>query len=76
VRFTDDAFAPTLLFIAFAALALCMPPHNDTWWHLRAGREMLRSGGILTTERFSHTPSERRLYHNHEWLMSINRLAK
>jgi hypothetical protein len=22
---TDDAFAPALLFIAFAALALCMP---------------------------------------------------
>jgi hypothetical protein len=28
---------------------------NDTWRHLRAGSEMIETGGILTLERFSHT---------------------
>lgn len=71
MRLTDDALAPALLFIAFAALALCMPPQNDTWWHLRAGREMIETRGILTTERFSHTAFGAPLYHNHEWLTQL-----
>jgi hypothetical protein len=70
-RLTDDAFSSALLFIAFAALALCMPPQNDTWWHLRAGREMIETGNILSTERFSHTAFGTPLYHNHEWLTQL-----
>src|SRR5262245_12443637 len=48
-----------------------MPPHNDTWWHLRAGLEMIQTGGILTTERFSHTVFGAPLYHNHDWLAQL-----
>ena len=68
---TDDALPPALLFIAFAGVALCMPPHNDTWWHLRSGLEMVASGSILTTERLSHTAQGAPLYHNHEWLTQL-----
>jgi hypothetical protein len=68
---TEDAVPPTLLFIAFAGVGLCMPPHNDTWWHLRAGFEMVKGGGILATESFSHTAHGTPLYHNHEWLSQL-----
>lgn len=68
---TEDAVPPTLLFIAFAGVALCMPAHNDTWWHLRAGLEMVKTGGILATESFSHTAFGAPLYHNHEWLSQL-----
>jgi hypothetical protein len=68
---TEDDVPPALLFIAFAGLGLCMPPHNDTWWHLRAGLEMVKTGGILATESFSHTAYGTPLYHNHEWLSQL-----
>ena len=71
MQLTDDDFLPALLFVAFAALALCMPPQNDTWWHLRAGLEMIETGGILSTERFSHTAYGAPLFHNHEWLTQL-----
>jgi hypothetical protein len=70
-RWTEDAVPPALMFMAFAGVGLCMPPHNDTWWHLRAGLEMVRTGGILTTESFSHTAYGTPLYHNHEWLSQL-----
>lgn len=70
-RWTEDSVPPTLLFFAFAGVGLCMPAHNDTWWHLRAGREMVKTGGILATEVFSHTAYGTRIYHNHEWLSQL-----
>ena len=70
-RWTEDALPPALLFIAFASVALCMPPHNDTWWHLRSGLEMVKTGSILTTEQLSHTVQGAPLYHNHEWLTQL-----
>jgi hypothetical protein len=68
---TEDTFPSALLFIAFAGLAMCMPPHSDTWWHLRSGLEMVKTGGILTTETFSHTIFGIPLYLNHEWLSEL-----
>ena len=67
-QFSEEALAPALLLTVFASLALCMPPHNDTWWHLRLGREMTQQGGILLTEQLSHTAAGTPLFHNHEWL--------
>ena len=71
LRLSEDALPPALLLSVFASLALCMPPHNDTWWHLRLGREMVRQGGILLTEQLSHTAAGTPLYHNHEWLTQL-----
>jgi hypothetical protein len=70
-QWTEDAWSAALLFIVCAGLAMCMPPHNDTWWHLRAGLEMVRTGGILATESFSHTAYGTPLYHNHEWVTQL-----
>jgi hypothetical protein len=71
MRSDEDTVPPALLFMAFAGLALCMPPHNDTWWHLRAGLEMIKTGGILPAEVFSHTAFGAPLFHNHEWLSQL-----
>src|SRR5689334_3832879 len=68
---TEDAVPPAILLVVFLGVGLCMPPQNDTWWHLRAGLEMVRSGGILATESFSHTAYGMPLYHNHEWLTQL-----
>jgi hypothetical protein len=54
-RLRDDDLAPALLFIVLAALALTVPAQNDTFWHLRSGREIWQGQAFLTTERFSHT---------------------
>ena len=55
LRLTEDALVPLLLFIVLAAFAWITPAQNDTWWHLRSGREMWETGSLLTTERFSYT---------------------
>jgi hypothetical protein len=68
---SEDRLPPTLAFVVFAAVGLCMPPHNDTWWHLRSGQEMTRVGSVLLTERFSHTAFGTPLFHNHEWLTQL-----
>jgi len=70
-RLREEALPTALVLIGFTALALCMPPHNDTWWHLRAGRDMVTTGAILTQESFSHTAAGRPLFHNHEWLSQL-----
>jgi|SoiMethySBSTD1v2_1073268.scaffolds.fasta_scaffold00176_18 hypothetical protein len=53
--FTEEALAPMLLLVGLGALVCLTPAQNDTWWHLRSGREMWETGSLLTTERFSHT---------------------
>lgn len=69
-RLEDDAVAPLAFFSAMVALALTTPAQNDTWWHLRSGREMWESGSFLLTERFSHTAFGSEL-HNHWWLAQL-----
>lgn len=71
LQWSEEALAPTLCFVVFFAVAVCMPPHNDTWWQLRAGADMVTSRGLLETEQFSHTAFGRPLFHNHEWLTQL-----
>src|SRR6185503_5489441 len=67
---TDETLVPLLLFIGLAALAWITPAQNDTWWHLRSGREMWESGSLLTTERFSHTAFGAE-FRNYWWLSQL-----
>jgi hypothetical protein len=69
-RWREDDVAPTLIFVSFAAVAACMPVHNDTWWLLRYGREMWQSMTVLQTEGFSYSAYGTPLY-NHEWLTQV-----
>lgn len=66
----DDDVAPALLFVALAAFACLTPAQNDTWWHLRSGREMWESRSFLTMERFSFTAFGNPLQ-NHWWLSQL-----
>jgi hypothetical protein len=67
---TFDRFAVALIFIGLSTLALVMPVHNDTWWHLRAGYDMLASRTILTTDTFSFT-AYGNSWGNHQWLSEV-----
>ena len=46
------------------------PAQNDTWWHLRSGREILETRSFLTTERFSHSSFGTEIQ-IHWWLSQI-----
>jgi hypothetical protein len=67
---TFDRFMASLLFVGVALLACLMPAHSDTWWHLRAGQEMLTSGRVLMTDTFSHTVYGAH-WPNYEWLGEV-----
>lgn len=60
----------TLLFLAIALAALLMPAQNDTWWQLRAGREMWLTRQVLLHDTFSHTVNGA-YWPNHEWLSQL-----
>ena len=65
--FTFDRLLAALLFLAIALAAALMPAQNDTFWQMRAGREMWASGRVLLRDTFSHTVYGAR-WPNHEWL--------
>ena len=66
-RFTFDRLLTTLLFLSIALAACLMPAQNDTWWQLRAGRDMWRTHAVLLHDTFSHT-AYGTFWPNHEWL--------
>lgn len=45
----------TLALISIMAMAINPSVANDTWWHLRAGEEILERGEILKSDPFSLT---------------------
>jgi hypothetical protein len=70
VFFTFDRLMATLLFLTIALAAFLMPAQNDTWWQLRAGREMWLTGHVLLHDTFSHTVYGA-YWPNHEWLSQV-----
>jgi hypothetical protein len=44
-----------LVFLLVFFIMLGPPQDADMWWHLRAGKEMVEEGKILTTDIFSYT---------------------
>ncbi len=47
-----------------------MPAQSDTWWHLRTGEEIWRSGRVLLYDQFTHTVPGR-AWPDHEWLTQV-----
>jgi hypothetical protein len=70
VFFTFDRLMATLLFLAISLAAFLMPAQNDTWWQLRAGREMWLTRHVLLRDTFSHTVYGA-FWPNHEWLSQV-----
>jgi hypothetical protein len=65
-----ERFALALLILTIAFAACFTPAQSDTWWQLRAGEEMWRSGRVMLHDEFTHTvPGER--WPNHEWLTQV-----
>jgi hypothetical protein len=56
-----------LLFGAMALMACLMPAQGDSWWHLRAGQEILRTLRVPLDEHYSYTAAGGP-WPNHEWL--------
>jgi len=61
---------PILLFIAFAIIAVCIPVHNDTWWHLRLGREIWTAMAVPKIEHLAF-PIDGQPVANLEWLTQL-----
>lgn len=59
-----------LLFVAVAFAAALMPAQNDTFWHLRDGLEIWRTGRIPRVDMYSHTAAGLP-YLYHAWLSQL-----
>jgi hypothetical protein len=67
---TFDRLGAALLFVALGTAACFMPAQSDTWWHLRTGEEIWRTGSVQLRDNFSHTVHGG-YWPNHEWLSQV-----
>ena len=65
-----DRMAIAVLFIALAFRALLMPAQNDTFWNLRDGMSILRTGHVPRADAYSFTAAGAP-YTDHEWLSQV-----
>jgi hypothetical protein len=65
-----EGFLRTILCLAILVTCGLTPIQTDTWWQLRAGRDMATSGRVLLTDTYSHTASGS-YWVNHEWLAEL-----
>jgi hypothetical protein len=65
--FSFDRLLTALVFLAIALACGLTPMQVDTWWQLRAGRDMWASRSVLLTDVYSHT-AYGLFWPNHEWL--------
>jgi hypothetical protein len=71
VRFaTFDRLLGVILFLVIIAACGLTPMQTDTWWQLRAGRDMWVSRSVLLTDVYSHT-AYGAFWPNHEWLSEL-----
>ena len=68
--FTFDRLLLTLFSLAIAVACGLTRIQTDTWWQLRAGKDMWASHRVLLTDIYSHT-SFGRPWPNHEWLSEV-----
>ena len=65
----DHLLTALLLLIIFLTCGLT-PMQSDTWWQLRAGKDMWLSRSVLLHDVYSHTASGA-FWLNHEWLAEV-----
>src|SRR6202040_360397 len=68
--YTSERLLVTLLFLTIILACGLMPMQSDTWWQLRAGRDMWFSQHVLLTDVYSHT-AYGSFWPNHEWLAEV-----
>jgi hypothetical protein len=59
-----------LLVLTVILAAGLSPMQSDTWWQLRAGKDMWASGRVLLSDIYSHTAAGT-FWPNHEWLAEV-----
>jgi hypothetical protein len=59
-----------LVFLAIAVACALTPMQTDSWWQLRAGRDMWLARSVLLTDVYSHT-AYGSFWPNHEWLAEV-----
>jgi hypothetical protein len=64
---TSERLAVGLVFVVIGLLACLAPTQSDTWWHLRAGQDIWRTGSIPLHDGYSYTATGA-FWPNHEWL--------
>src|ERR1051325_5638471 len=69
-RCTFDRLTLVLVLSAGAVAAALSAMPADTWWHLRAGADIVRSHHVLLTDTYSHTAYGAE-WPNHEWLSQV-----
>lgn len=67
---TYDALVTTVLFLGIILTCGLTPMQTDTWWQLRAGRDMWASKRVLLTDIYSHS-AYGSFWPNHEWLAEV-----
>jgi hypothetical protein len=65
----DGLMVGVMLVIIFAAAA-CMSVQSDTWWQLRAGELIIRTGHVWAVDPFSWTVRGA-YWPNHEWASEV-----
>jgi len=73
VDFPDFARALVLVFAATAAIGLAQA-QSDTWWHVRAGRDIWHDHTVSLVDRYSHTVAGTQ-WPDHEWLWQATAYA-
>ena len=68
--FTFDRLLLTLFCLAITVACGLTRIQTDTWWQLRAGKDMWASRSVLLTDIYSHT-SFGQPWPNHEWLSEV-----
>jgi len=67
---TFDRLLTALIFVPIVAGCALTPMQGDSWWQLRAGRDMWHSGQLMLSDVYSHT-SYGAFWLNHEWLAEV-----
>ena len=65
-----ERLAIGLLGLVFAIVAALTPAQNDTFWQLRVGEDIWRSGALPSADTYSHTAAGA-AWGNHEWLSQV-----
>ena len=52
----------------FAFRAALIPAQNDSFWHLRAGADIWRTGHVPQVDSYSYTVAGAPPWPDHEWL--------
>jgi hypothetical protein len=68
--FTFDRLVAALALLTIALACGLTPMHTDSWWQLRAGRDMWGSHRVMLSDLYSHT-AYGTFWVNHEWLAEL-----